>query len=100
MTAVKIPADPTDGSTSPELQSLQDEGFNIGAVAISGTSGIQFDNLNAMISNPALLFDITAFDDFSDFLPAAQVAVPAPSAIALFVGGLAYLAMRRRKFAA
>jgi hypothetical protein len=53
-----------------------------------------------MVSDPSLLFSVDGFDDFTDFLPAAQVAVPAPPALALFVGGLAFLAVRRRRIAA
>lgn len=96
-----LPADPDNGTVSHTLLALLDSDFNIGAVAIAGTTGIQFDNLNAMITDPSLLFDIAGSDDFSDFLPASQVAaIHAPPAMALLIGGLAFLAARKRRIRA
>lgn len=92
-----LPADPNAGTVSDELQALLDEDYNIAAVAIAGTSGIQFDLLEAMISDPALLFDVAGSDDFSDFLPAAQIAMPAPGAVAFLMLGLGAIALRRRR---
>lgn len=90
-----LPADPT--FVSDELQALRDEDYNIAAVAISGASGIQTDLLEAMVSDPALLFSISGFDNFSDFLPTAQVAMPAPGAVAFLMLGLGAIALRRRR---
>ena len=94
-----LPADPSDGFVSQELENLRATGFSIAAVAVSGFAGIEIDNLSAMISDPSLLFSVDGSDDFSDFLPAAQVAVPAPPALALFGGGLAFLALHKRRIA-
>ena len=75
-----LPAVPDDtsasgvGSVSPVLQNLYATGFNIAAVAVEGVSGVQQENLLAMISNHDPLFSVDGFDDFPDFLSAAQVA--------------------------
>ena len=86
------------GFVSPVLQNLNAAGCNIAAVAVEGVSGVQQENLLVMISNHDLLFSVDGFDDFSDFLPAAQVAsIHAPPAMALFIGGIAFLALRKRR---
>lgn len=95
-----LPAAPDGSFVSPELQALQNEGVTIAGVAVKIETSNDIDTINAMISDPALLFSVTDSDDFSNFLPAAQVAVPAPPALALLFGGIAFLAVRRQRSAA
>lgn len=99
-----LPAVPGDtsasgGFVSPVLQNLDAAGFNIAAVAVEGVSGVQQENLLAMISDHDLLYSVDGFgDDFSDFLPAAEVvAMPGPPVLAFLAVGFAVIAVRRRK---
>jgi len=65
-------------------------------VAIAGQTGVQTDMLNAMISDPSLLFAIDGFDDFSNFLPSSSIAMPTPASAA-FLGLSAVFLMRQRR---
>jgi len=89
-------ADPDTGYVSPVLQALQASDVNLAAVAIAGQTGVQTDMLNAMISDPSLLFAIDGFDDFSNFLPSSSIAMPTPASAA-FLGLSAVFLMRQRR---
>ena len=90
------PADPDTGYVSPVLQALQASDANLAAVPIAGQTGVQTDMLNAMISDPGLLFAIDGFDDFSNFLPSSSIAMPL-LASAAFLGLSAVFLMRQRR---
>lgn len=92
-----LPAD-DQGYVSPILQTLRAEGFTIATVAIDPSQS-EIGNLEAMVSDPDLLFNIAAFNDFSDFLPAAQVAVPAPAGLMFLALGAGAIVLRRRQAA-
>lgn len=91
----------TATTVSPTLQAIRDSGITVGAVAVDiSASGLE-EFFDYVPSSPDLVFAVDGFNDFSDFLPEAQVAaIHAPPALALFFGGIAFLAARRRRITA
>ena len=85
------------GYVSPELQALRAADVTI-AVAGFNLSSSSFPFLDLVPSAPELVFDgADPQNDFTDFLPQVDVALPAPPAAAFLLLGVAALAVRRRR---
>ena len=87
----------TATTVSPTLQAIRNDGITVGAVAVDISANNLGEFFEYVPSSPDLVFAVDGFNDFSDFLPEAQVvAMPAPPVLAFLAIGLAVIAVRRR----
>lgn len=81
---------------SSTLQNIRADDIALSVVTIDPLQSDVDDYLVPLVSAPELLFAVDGFNDFSDFLPAAAVAMPGPPAFAFLILGLGAIAYRRR----